>query len=311
VVEYNDVSKRESVEVECMRQEEITSIDLHMHTTVSDGTDTPEEIIGRVKSAGIGIFSVTDHDAVLGSRTVLDLLGDEDPFFVTGVEFSAKDEKGKYHILGYHYDPGAPAILAAVHKAHELRMRKVHARLDFLKERFGIAFPEEDLSKLLALNNPGKPHIANLMVEHGFAKDRGSAIRDFIDQKRFTTEYLTPEEVIRAVLDGGGIPVLAHPVYGSGDDLILGEDLEERFKHLMQYGLAGAEAFYSGFTDKLRQQVLALAEKYGLYVTAGSDYHGTNKLVRLGETNYTGKRGTVPGLERFLERVLDDREREK
>ena len=287
-----------------MEQEKIASIDLHMHTTVSDGTDTPEEIIGKVRDAGVGIFSVTDHDAVAGAAAIRKAQP-EDLFFITGAEFSAKDEGGKYHILAYDYDPEADAILAAVEKAHGLRMHKVKARLEFLKERFGFTFSKEELKDLFALNNPGKPHIANLMIRHGYAADRKQAIRDFINQKKFPTQVLTPQEVIGAILESGGIPVLAHPIYGSGDDLILGDDLEERIRHLTQMGIAGVEAFYSGFTPKMIDQVLRLAEKYELLVTAGSDYHGTNKLISIGETNYPGGRGTVPGLESFLTRVLE------
>lgn len=285
-------------------------IDLHMHTTASDGTDTPEEILRNVREAGVRIFSVTDHDAVMGSRAVREILRKEETpgepvFFVTGAEFSAKDDFGKYHILGYGYDPDDEAILAEVNKAHGMRLRKVKGRLEFLKERFGFTFTEQELAELFAHNNPGKPHIANLMLLHGYAKSKKEAIHDFINQKKFPTEFLEPEEVIGAILKSGGVPVLAHPVYGSGDELFLGEELEERIRRLMNFGLAGVEAFYSGFTDRMTGSLLQLSEKYDLYVTAGSDYHGKNKLIPIGETNCTGKAGSVPGLDRFLARMMD------
>ena len=85
-------------------------IDLHMHTTVSDGTDSPEGILDKVRSAGLALFSVTDHDAVKGYRIIQALLTPDDPAFLTGVEFSCKDEEGKYHILGYGFDPEAEPI---------------------------------------------------------------------------------------------------------------------------------------------------------------------------------------------------------
>ena len=85
-------------------------IDLHIHTTISDGTDTPEELLPLVKEAGLDVFSVTDHDSVKASRIIPPLLKDGDPAFISGVEFSCKDEEGKYHILGYAYDPEAPSI---------------------------------------------------------------------------------------------------------------------------------------------------------------------------------------------------------
>ncbi len=281
----------------------VQCIDLHMHSSVSDGTDSPEELLARVRQAGIGLFSVTDHDAIKCGKLIPALLKAEDPAFLTGVEFSCKDEQGKYHILGYGYDPEAPAIVETVEKAHRLRMKKVRARLDFLESEFGFHFPEEEIAALLALDNPGKPHIANMMVRHGYAPSKEIAIKDYINQLRLHSEYIRPEEAIRAILAAGGIPVLAHPSYGDGDQLILGEELEQRIRRLMDFGLQGLEAFYSGFSDKMRREVLALAERYELYVTAGSDYHGTNKLVELGDTGLKGLFFEQEGLQRFLRDV--------
>ena len=126
-------------------------IDLHMHTTMSDGTDTPQEIIGKVRDAGIGIFSVTDHDAIKGCNMIKEVLKADDPVFITGVEFNCRDEEGKYHILGYGYDPEAEAINRVVDMGHGYRMEKVTARLDFLKEEFGFEFPKDDVDALLAV----------------------------------------------------------------------------------------------------------------------------------------------------------------
>ena len=277
------------------------TIDLHMHTTVSDGTDTPEELLAHVREAGIGLFSVTDHDALKGSAMLRALRSAGNPAFLTGVEFSCRDELGKYHILGYGYDPQAEGIRRVVARGHSCRMNKVRARLDFLRERFGFCFPEEELQALLALDNPGKPHIGNLMVRHGYARSKEEAIRDFIDQIHFRSEYLRPEEAIGGILAGGGVPVLAHPLYGDGDQLILGEEMDERVRRLTDFGLRGLEAFYSGFTKKLRDEVLALSERYGLYVTAGSDYHGRNKLVQMGDTGLGDPSGWPEGLTRFVE----------
>lgn len=278
-------------------------IDLHMHTTVSDGTDTPQEILEKVKAAGIGLFSVTDHDAVKAARILRGILKKDDPRFLPGVEFSCKDENGKYHILGYGFDPDAPALTGVVNHGHELRMKKVFARLDFLKTEFGFDFPKEELDRLLAMDNPGKPHIGNLMVKYGYAKTKEEAIFDYINKIHFRNQYVRPEEAIGGILAGGGIPVLAHPFYGSGNELILGDEMEARLCRLMEFGLQGVEAFYSGFSEKLRAEMLAFASRYHLYVTAGSDYHGTNKLVKLGDTGL-GNETTYPdGLKRFLAKL--------
>ena len=278
-------------------------IDLHMHSAVSDGSDTPGEIISRVKQAGIGLFSLTDHDAEKGCGIIQSLLKEDDPAFICGVEFSCKDDQGSYHILGYGYDPDLPAIKALVDKGHSLRMKKVTARLDFIKNEFGFVFPQEELQKLLAMDNPGKPHIGNLMVKYGYAATKEEAIIDYIDKLRIRNEYLSPEEAISGILAGKGIPVLAHPFYGSGDQLVIGQDMEERLKRLTGFGLQGVEAFYSGFAPKLINQMLEMADRYHLYVTAGSDYHGKNKIVRLGDTGMEENAAPVPGMVRFLDAV--------
>ena len=278
-------------------------IDLHMHTTVSDGTDTPEEIVARVREAGIGIFSVTDHDAVKAARIIPPLVAEKGPAFVTGVEFSCRDDEGKYHILGYGYDPDAGPICELADKGHSLRIGKVRARLDLLRTTFGFSFPEEELDALFALDNPGKPHIANMMVRHGFAESKERAIKDYINKLRLRSEYIRPEDAIRGILDSGGIPVLAHPSYGDGDQTIIGEAMDERLRRLMDAGLKGVEAFYSGFAPKLVREMLSFAERYGLYVTAGSDYHGANRMEVLGDTNLDGQDELPEGLIRFLNDV--------
>ena len=276
-------------------------IDLHMHTTFSDGSDTPEEIVGKVKAAGIALFSVTDHDSAEAGRVIPGLLGEGDPSFITGVEFSCRDEGGKYHILGYGFDPESASVAGVVRRGHDLRMKKLRTRLDFLKDEFGFSFPEEETARLYSMSNPGKPHIGNLMVKLGYAKTKDEAITEYIDKKRFTSEYVRPEEAIEGIAGGGGIPVLAHPFYGNGDELILGCDMEKRLRRLVGFGLRGIEAFYSGFSEKLRREAVLLAEKYDLFVTAGSDYHGKNKLVKIGDTGLQAVKDYPDGMRRFLD----------
>jgi hypothetical protein len=277
-------------------------IDLHMHTVISDGTDSLPEIISNVRNAGISLFSVTDHDAIKAGKLIPPLLSADDPDFIAGVEFSCKDENGKYHILGYRYQPDSPAIQAVVDKGHSLRMKKLTGRLRLLKEEYGFGFTEDDIKKLLAMDNPGKPHIGNLMVKYGYARSKEQAIGEYIDKLHYRTEYVRPEEAISGILGAGGIPVLAHPIFGDGGQLILGEEMEERLLRLLEFGLQGVEGFYSGFTPKLIHVMLKLAEKYDLYVTAGSDYHGRNKLVQIGDTGleYIPEEDRPEGLRRFL-----------
>ncbi|MBR6052115.1 MAG: PHP domain-containing protein [Clostridia bacterium] len=277
-------------------------IDLHMHSTVSDGSDTPEEIVARVKESGIGVFSVTDHDAIKAGTIIRKMLSNGDLAFICGAEFSCEDEFGNYHILAYFDDPSAASINGLVEKGHALRMQKLTTRLDYLNKEFGFAFPRDEVDKLMSLDNPGKPHIGNLMVKLGYADSIKTAIYDYINKLHVSNSHVRPEDAIENILGGNGIPVLAHPFFGDGDQLVVGSEMEQRLKRLMKFGLCGVEAFYSGFTRKLTKEMLGLADKYGLFVTAGSDYHGKNKMVCLGDNGLDDADEYPSGLVRFLEK---------
>ena len=278
-------------------------LDLHLHTTVSDGSDTPEELLAKVRTSDIRLFSVTDHDAVRGCQMIQRCLQPGDPAFLCGAEFSCKDEQGKYHILAYGYETHSPGIQSLVERSHSLRMEKVLARLDFLRNHFGFTFPEPELQRLLSLDNPGKPHIGNLMVRCGYAATKEEAIENYINQLHMDSAYLLPETAISGILAAGGIPVLAHPCFGSGSQRIAGVEMENRLRRLMEMGLQGVEAYYSGFSNEMIQEMLTLAEQYALYVTAGSDYHGSNKTVKLGATGMNGSNPIPPGMRRFIAAV--------
>ena len=287
------------------------TLDLHLHTIISDGTDSPAELLKNIVGAGIEMFSITDHDAISGASEMKQMLTDKTendgghcPLFISGVEFSCREDDRKYHILGYGYDPDGPSINAMVEKGHGFRMKKVMARLEFLDEEFGIVFDPQDVEKLLANQNPGKPHIAKMMIDYGIVSTIKEAMTNYLDKKKFRSSYILPEEAIRALLESGGIPVLAHPFYGDGSQLILGEEMDERLRHLMSFGLQGVECYYSGFTAKLVEQMLEFADKYDLYVTAGSDYHGTNKMVPIGDTNLNNISEAHRRLKDFVEIFL-------
>lgn len=278
-------------------------IDLHLHSAVSDGTDSPAELLEKVRAAGLRVFSLTDHDAFKGCLAVRNLLRDGDPVFLTGVEFSCRDELGKYHVLGYGYDPSAASMQALSARGRGFRIKKLKVRLEFLEREFGFTFPPEETEALYLLDNPGKPHLGNLMVRHGYASSKEDAIDHYLNKLHLREDYLRPEEAIRGILDAGGVPVLAHPCYGDGDQLILGDELRERVLRLTGFGLRGLEACYSGFTSPLRNQVLALTEELELYATAGSDYHGSNKMVILGDTGLDPARPLPAPVVRFLREV--------
>ncbi len=281
-------------------------IDLHMHSLVSDGTDSPAELLAKVRESGIEIFSLTDHDAIKGCMAIIGLLQDGDPVFIPGAEFSCRDELGKYHILGYGYNVRTGAMPEFIESSHNLRMQKLEARLDYLESELGISFPDQAREELFSLDNPGKPHIANLMVRYGFAQSKEQAFHEILNHLPVLTSYIRPEQAIEAIIAGGGVPVLAHPSYGDGDQLFMGEEMEQRIRRLMGFGLRGLEAFYSGFTPQLRDEILGYADRYDLYVTAGSDYHGKNKMIVLGDTGMEESETRTARLESFLKDVMHE-----
>ena len=285
-----------------MSSSAIDKIDLHMHTTASDGTDSPQEILQLMRDKGIGLFSVTDHDTVSGCREVIAARTEGDPHFLSGVEFSCRDEGGKYHILGYGYDIDAQAIQELVRNTHMLRLEKVRERLKALTEQYGFYFPEEELRELFSHAEPGKPHIGNMMTRLGYTRSKDEAIHDYLNKIKVRSRYIRPEEAIQGILKSGGIPVLAHPIYGSGEELYIGEDLELR--NLLELGIQGVEAYYSGFTAQMEEMMLDYADRFQLYVTAGSDYHGRNKLIVPGDISLAHLSDAHPGLKRFLKAVM-------
>ena len=279
------------------------TIDLHIHTIVSDGTDAPEEVIGLVKAAGITVFSVTDHDAIKAGKIIRPKLEKGDPHFVPGVEFSCRDKGGKYHILGYGFDPQSTALNQIVNRGKMLRSEKLLYRVDYLRREFGIVLPEEEIFSLLAKSNPGKPHLANLMVKYGCAATFREAMDKYLERLPNAPDCITPDEAIVGIREGGGIPVLAHPVFGSGRERLAAEEMKERLIRLTAMGLEGIEAYYSGFPPEVSAWLVSLAGQHHLFVTAGSDYHGTNKTVRLGETGLPAPADYPDAFRRFLDRV--------
>ena len=186
---------------------------------------------------------------------------------------------------------------------HETRMTKVTQRIEGLKEKFGITFPDEEIEALYSMNSPGKPHIMKMMIEHGYAKTIPEAAEEYINKIKVVSSYIPPETAIERILAAGGIPVLAHPTFGNGEAYITGDEMEKVILHLLDMGLKGLEAYYSGFDKKINDELLGYANKYDLYVTAGSDYHGKTKKVKLGDTGL-GKDDEKPeGMKRFLDEV--------
>lgn len=258
------------------------NFDLHIHTSASDGSDTPAELAQRVGAAGLKLFSVTDHDTIDGALAMAALVP-EGVRYIRGVEFSCVFPGGKCHILGYGYDPEHPRFRAALEEGAQLRQEKLQRRLVHLRERFGIVLTPEELAWLRSLKSPGKPHLGRLLLNRGLAPDMSSAIKAYLTgvPGRDRIEARTAIEAIRAA---GGIAVWAHPLGGEGEKRLTGAEFERRLDILLEKGIQGLECRYSRYTNGEAELLLRHARGHGLIATGGSDYHGTvKKDIALGQ----------------------------
>ena len=258
-------------------------IDLHIHSAASDGTDDPEALIDIINEDNIKIFALTDHDNIDGVKRIEAKLNNyKDLKFIRGVELSCKAKHGKCHILAFNYDYDNEDFKNILNQAEELRHNKLEKRLKFLRDEFKIEFEADEITSLRDNKASGKPHIANLIVKHGFAANKELAIKNFINQLDTGDTRIDAELAINAVLKSGGVPVWAHPFGGEGEPEISLETLNLMLSELKSYGLKGLECYYSKYNDERRNYLASLAQQNNLLISAGSDYHGLNKKIKLG-----------------------------
>lgn len=253
-----------------------SQIDLHIHTTASDGSDSPEELIRKLTEAGIRIFSVTDHDTI-DAALVMEKLVPQGMVYLRGVEFSCVSPAGKCHILGYGYDPSHPALLAALEEGRKLRLNKLQGRIDALRDRYGIVLTDRELAWLQSRNSPGKPHLGRILLERGLAESLDEAIGTYLKIKVPGRDRIDAETAISAIEKAGGRSVWAHPLGGEGEKRLSPEQFEDQLTTLLAAGLGGMECHYSRYDSREIEFLLKRAAQHGLTVTGGSDYHGINK----------------------------------
>ena len=249
-------------------------VDLHIHTTASDGSDSPAELARKV--AGLRIFSVTDHDTIDGALQMENLVP-PGTVYIRGVEFSCVSPAGKCHILGYGYDPRHPALLAALEEGRTLRLEKLQRRLEALRAHFGIILTDDELSRLYSLNSPGKPHLGKILLDRGLAETLDGAIQTYLKIRVPGRDRIDAGRAIAAIEKAGGRSVWAHPLGGEGEKRLTPEKFEDQLQTLLAAGLKGMECHYSRYSREEIQFLRDRAAAHGLTVTGGSDYHGINK----------------------------------
>ncbi len=266
-------------------------IDLHAHSSASDGTDPPAGVVRRAAAAGLDVLALTDHDTVSGIEAARDALP-PGLTLIPGMELSCLFEGGSVHLLAYLFDPGDPALAAETALIRDDRTHRAMAMVGRLQE-LGADVTWERVSAIAGGAVVGRPHIARAMAQAGVvATPAGAFTPDWIADggRAHVGRYAPdPERAIALVRAAGGVPVLAHPRspgYEIRDEVII---------RLAAAGLAGVEVFHPDHDYSERSLLTALASRLGLLVTGGSDDHGSFN------NNGLGAETTPPGqYERLL-----------
>ncbi len=250
-------------------------IDLHCHSTASDGSLTPAELVHKAQAIGLKAVAITDHDTVDGVGEAL-AEGEELNFeVVPGVEISGEITSGSMHILGYFIDHTSPGLVAALQKLQDARERRNHEiikRLHSMRMEIGY----DEILNVSEDGQIGRPHIARLMVQKGYVPSLQAAFDNYLKKGRpaYVDKFrFTPSEAIRLIIEAGGMAVLAHP--GSLNKSF--GQLDTMVRELKSWGLRGLEVFYSEHTLEQTRYYQGLCNKYRLMATGGTDYHGTYK----------------------------------
>jgi len=257
-------------------------IDLHTHSTYSDGTDKPFELINKALAAGITIIGLTDHDSISGWQEAINSLR-PGISLVPGAEISCQTTDGiSVHILGLLFDPSNSELMNALEKTRENRhgrMEKIIARIN----EAGIDITMNDVLEQLSDGATlGRPHLADALVKKGVVASRDEAFTQMLhnNSKYYVSHYSpTPEAAIALIKAAGGVSVIAHPMASHrGRTISL-----ETFGSLIDSGLDGIEVDHRDHSPDEKQQLIALANGSNLVMTGASDYHGNGKLNSLGE----------------------------
>nr|WP_083436982.1 PHP domain-containing protein [Thermincola ferriacetica] len=251
-------------------------IDLHVHTTASDGTLTPAELIRYARGRNLAAVAITDHDTIDGLPEALKEAKQQGFELIPGVEISVEHPAGEMHILGYFVDINNRELAEALQELRRYREERNPRMLQKLRD-LGMDISMAEVAEKAGGKVVGRPHFAAVMVEKGYVASFEEAFDKYLGAGKAAyvkKEKLTPRQGIELIQKAGGIPVLAHPKYLGYNSIEL---LIEELKNLKGYGLQGIEAYYSAYSPEETELYLKLAGDYGLLVTGGTDFHGSNK----------------------------------
>jgi len=258
-------------------------IDLHAHSTVSDGTEPPADVMRAAAAAGLDVVALTDHDSTAGWEAAQSAAISVGIGFVPGMEVTCRTVEGiSVHVLSYLHDPTHPGLLAEIGKAREARMTRAERMVELLAEDFPITWSEVTTNHLGHGATIGRPHIADALVAAGVVSDRSEAFAQILTaHSRYYVPHYAPDPATAVALirAAGGVPVFAHPV-ASSRGRIVGDVV---FAEMIDAGLAGVEIDHRDNPEPGRQKLRRIAARHDLLITGSSDYHGAGKPNRLGE----------------------------
>jgi predicted metal-dependent phosphoesterase TrpH len=259
-------------------------IDLHTHTTASDGRLTPEQLISHAADVGLCAVAITDHDTVDGITPARQYARQIGMPFIPGIEISAEyTALGTMHILGYFIDETTESFsdaLAFLKQARKKRNPLIIERLN----HYGIDVTMEDVRQEAGSGQIGRPHLARAIVRKGFASSIPEAFERYIKKGApcyVNKERFSPQRAIELILKARGIPVIAHPKTLNID---FNREFPRLLSQLKEMGLMGLEAYYYSHSRSEEEYFLGLSRKCAILATGGSDFHGDNKpKVALGK----------------------------
>lgn len=262
---------------------DLEKIDLHIHSCYSDGELSPAEIIERWISEGYKTIAITDHDGIEGSRIGREFSCDKDVEFVTGIEFDSENEYGyDFHILGYDIDLDSQVLNETVEKIYRWR-RERNDKLIIAIDKFGYDLTTEDVNAVYNGTYVGKPTIAKALIAKGYASNVSEAFSEIIEKAGDGTanrkKSLQTKHVIDVIHKAGGKAIFAHPLEQKIDGETWNEfksKLMEILDAVIKWGIDGIECYHPSASEEQSKFLVDFAEKNGLIITKGSDFHSDN-----------------------------------
>lgn len=256
-------------------------IDLHAHSTASDGTDAPADVVRAAAAAGLDVVALTDHDSTDGWDAAGEAALRLRVVLVPGAEISCEAGGISVHLLSYLHDPAHPGLAAELARTRSDRLGRARRMVQRISADHDLTWADVELHVPPGAT-VGRPHIADAMVAKGLVRSRDEAFAEVLHSRGpyHVRHYAPPAlEAVRLVREAGGVPVMAHPLAGRRGRVVA----DEVVAGLAAAGLAGLEADHRDHLPAERDHLRALAAELGLFATGSSDYHGSGKANRIGE----------------------------